>query len=115
MCMDMQMVFYVSLSGCTVHWGNNRASVHKCRRVYRPDLLFVFVRRLAQAHPHKLMPLWEELAAVACAVQNMHLMATALSVAAYWSSWHDAARDSPQMLQFLGLDHEKGDRCVPRS
>jgi hypothetical protein len=49
---------------------------------------------------------------VACAVQNMHLMATSLQVAGYWSSWHDTARDSPQMLHFLGLDHSKGDRCV---
>lgn len=48
---------------------------------------------------------------MACAVQNMHLMATSLGVAAYWSSWHDTARDSPQMLQFLGLNHDKGDRC----
>lgn len=63
-----------------------------------------------QPKPKKVMPLWEELAAVACAVQNMHLMATSLGVAAYWSSWHDTARDSPQMLQFLGLDYAKRDR-----
>jgi hypothetical protein len=65
-----------------------------------------------QPHPNKLMPLWEELAACACAVQNMHLMATSLGLAAYWSSWHEDARDSPQMLQFLGIDGAKGDRCV---
>jgi nitroreductase len=65
-----------------------------------------------QPHPNKLMPLWEELAACACAVQNMHLMATILGLAAYWSSWHDEARDSPQMLQFLGMDAAKGDRWV---
>jgi hypothetical protein len=35
-----------------------------------------------------------------------------LGLAAYWSSWHDEARDSPQMLQFLGLDGAKGDRWV---
>jgi nitroreductase len=63
-----------------------------------------------QPHPTKLMPLWEELAACACAVQNMHLMATSLGLAAYWSSWHGEARDSVQMLQFLGLDSLKGDR-----
>ena len=33
-------------------------------------------------------PEWEEVAAVACAVQNLHLMATALpGVCGYWSSW----------------------------
>ena len=67
-----------------------------------------------QSRPEKLMPLWEEIAAVACAVQNMHLMATSLGVGAYWSSWHDLARDSNEMLEFLGLDHTKGDRCDQR-
>lgn len=32
------------------------------------------------------IPEWEEMCAVACAVQNMHLVATAHGVAAYWSS-----------------------------
>lgn len=65
-----------------------------------------------QAKPGKLMPLWEELAACACAVQNMHLMATSLGVAAYWSSWHCGARDSPEMLEFLGLNYSIGDRSA---
>jgi len=39
----------------------------------------------AQLHPDKL-PEWEEIAAVACAVQNMALTAEALRVGAYWSS-----------------------------
>lgn len=64
-----------------------------------------------QAKADKLLPEWEEVAAVACAVQNMHLMATALGVACYWSSWHGVARDSPQMQKFLGLDDVR-DRCL---
>lgn len=50
-----------------------------------------------QALPEKLMPEWEELCAVAMAVQNMHLMATSMGdVAAFWSShtWCKDARDS---------------------
>ena len=39
----------------------------------------------AQLHPDKL-PEWEEIAALACAVQNMALTAEALKVGAYWSS-----------------------------
>ncbi|TDQ07066.1 nitroreductase family protein [Pedobacter metabolipauper] len=39
----------------------------------------------AQLHPDKL-PEWEEIAALACAVQNMALTAEALNVGAYWSS-----------------------------
>lgn len=52
------------------------------------------------------LPEWEELAAVACAVQNMWLTATALQVGAYWSS--------PDMIMhlqdFLGLDPDE--KCV---
>ena len=50
-------------------------------------------------HPDKL-PEWEELAATACAVQNMALTAESLNVGAYWSS--------PALISslgdFLGLD-----------
>lgn len=38
-----------------------------------------------QLHPD-LVPEWEELAALACAVQNMALTAEALQIGAYWSS-----------------------------
>jgi nitroreductase len=59
----------------------------------------------------KRLPLWEELAATACAVQNMHLQASAHSdLACYWSSWHDAARDSEEMSEFLNIGPE--DRCL---
>jgi len=39
----------------------------------------------AELHPDKI-PEWEEIAALACAVQNMALTAEALNVGAYWSS-----------------------------
>jgi len=39
----------------------------------------------AHLHPDQV-PEWEEIAAVACAVQNMALTAEALNVGAYWSS-----------------------------
>lgn len=49
-------------------------------------------------------PEWEEIAACACAVQNMHLYASSLpKVGAYWSSWYASARDHPKMKEFLGL------------
>ena len=62
-----------------------------------------------QALPDKLMPEWEEVAATSCAVHNMHLMATALGVASYWSS--GGPLDHPLVLDFLGLKGE-GDRCL---
>lgn len=58
-----------------------------------------------------LVPEWEEAAATACAVQNMHIQATAdMGLACYWSSWHDAVRESREMHAFLGM--EAGDRCL---
>jgi hypothetical protein len=56
------------------------------------------------------LPEWEEAAAVAASVQNMHLQSTKFpQLACYWSSWHDAARDSLEMKQFLNMGPE--DRC----
>lgn len=56
------------------------------------------------------VPEWEEVAAVSCAVQNMWLAATAAGVHGYWSSWQEAARTAPEMLEFLGM--EPGDQCL---
>ena len=59
----------------------------------------------------KCIPEWEEAAATACAVQNMHLQGSAQpGLACYWSSWHCAARDSEEMRSFLGMGQE--DKCL---
>ena len=56
------------------------------------------------------MPEWEETAAVACAVQNMHLTLTAEGLAGYWSSggvMGDCAwANAPETLQLLGMTGE---------
>jgi len=52
----------------------------------------------AQLHP-ALVPEWEEVAALACAVQNMALTAEALKIGAYWSS----PGTLNQMSEFLEL------------
>ncbi|GFR50722.1 hypothetical protein Agub_g12979, partial [Astrephomene gubernaculifera] len=59
-----------------------------------------------QAKPGKMMPEWEEMAAVSCAVQNMYLMSTSLGLGGYWSSWQEVARESPEMKELLGLSPE---------
>ena len=52
-------------------------------------MVAIVMRRQAGS---KRMPEWEEAAATACAVQNMHLQACAQpGLACYWSSWHEAA------------------------
>lgn len=64
-----------------------------------------------KANPEKLMPEWEEVAAVACAVQNAHILACQLGVAAYWSSGGTEGPLATQPVrEMLGL--EDGDRCL---
>lgn len=60
----------------------------------------------------KRIPEWEEVCACACAVQNMHLKAVSLRIAAYWSSWYDLFRKSDECLRFLGLSPSDGDLCL---
>ena len=57
-----------------------------------------------QFHPDKV-PQWEEIAAVACAVQNMALTAESLQVGTYWSS--------PSMIKDLGpfLNLGENEKC----
>ena len=77
---------------------------------WRPASYMVAIVMRRQAGS-KRVPEWEELAATACAVQNMHLQASCEpSLACYWSSWHAAARDSDAMREFLGMGRE--DRCL---
>lgn len=55
------------------------------------------------------IPELEEIEAVACAVQNMHLTASAIGLGAFWSS--PPVCDTPEMREFFGLD-PKRDRCL---
>lgn len=50
----------------------------------------------------------EEIEAVACAVQNMHLTATALGLGAFWST--PPVIYTPQMNEWMGIASE--DRCL---
>jgi nitroreductase len=61
---------------------------------------------------HEEVPEWEEIAAVACAVQNMALVGSSMGVHGYWSSWQPAARDAPEMYALLKIDAGSGDRCL---
>jgi nitroreductase len=77
------------------------AELCKCSHI-----IVICCKRVANAKG-ALMPEWEESAAVACAVQNMHLSLHADGCAGYWSSggvggWADA----PAVRAFLGMDGE---------
>ena len=62
----------------------------------------------------KFMPEWEETAAVACAVQNLHLQLTARwqdGVGGYWSSGgYDSWLQAPALKEMIGANSE--DRCL---
>jgi len=58
----------------------------------------------AQLHP-ELLPEWEEVAALACAVQNMALTAEALNIGAYWSS------PGPMANMKAFLDLQENEKC----
>jgi len=71
----------------------------------------VAVSMKRQANPEKLMPEWEEIAAVSCAVQNAHLLACQLGVAMYWTSGGtEGPLNTAEVRRFLKL--EDGDKCL---
>ena len=55
------------------------------------------------------IPEIEEVEAVACAVQNMHLTASAIGLGAFWSS--PPIVSTPEMTKFIGLDPDR-DKCL---
>ncbi len=59
-----------------------------------------------QRDPKECLPEWEELAAVAMAVQNMWLMATSLDIKGYWSS--------PGLIKHIGehIRLKEGEQCL---
>lgn len=66
-------------------------------------ILISMVRRALQ---DKELPEWEEISAVACSVQNLHLAVTSSpGLAGFWSShtWCRRFRDSARMREFCGL------------
>ena len=52
------------------------------------------------------IPEWEEIAAVACAVQNMYLTCTAHGIGCYWST----PKPALEAEEFFGL--QRGERCL---
>lgn len=59
-----------------------------------------------QRDPNESLPEWEEIAAVACSVQNMWLTCTAYDIGCYWSS----PRSIIEARDFLNLD--EGEKCL---
>jgi len=84
--------FLTKLEGCRGSWPNNASHV-------------VVIGMVRQAKEKRAAE-WEEISAVACSVQNLHLaLSTIPGAAGFWSShtWCREARDSPEWRQFMGL------------
>ena len=56
--------------------------------------------------PKESLPEWEEISAVAMAVQNMYLTCTAYGIGSYWSS------TKPALVADAFLKLEEGERCL---
>lgn len=72
----------------------------------KPLLAACTIAICMQRDPAQSLPEWEEIASVACAVQNMWLSCTALGLGSYWATPGFINRIGP----FLGL--EEGARCL---
>lgn len=59
-----------------------------------------------QRDPKESLPEWEEIAAVAMAVQNMWLACTEMGLGCYWSS--------PGLIKYMNefLDYNEGEKCL---
>lgn len=69
-----------------------------------PVVIVVWMKRQSPAKIREI----EEIAAVSCAVQNMHLTAAARGLGAFWST--PPFIYTPEMNEWLGIDAE--DRCL---
>lgn len=93
--------FVSKLSGARSTWPHNVSHL-------------VVIAMARQSLPDKKLPEWEEISAVACSVQNLHLALTSVERAGgFWSShtWCRMFRDSQEMRDFLGMK-DKEDRVL---
>ena len=74
----------------------------------RPALSSVVIAICMKRQETEMIPEIEEIAAVACSVQNIHLTATAYGLGGYWSSGNIAY--SQEMKSYLNLGEK--DRCL---
>lgn len=87
--------------------GDQPISIEKLQKMTEKPLQSgAVIAIILQRDPEERVPEWEEIAAVAMAVQNMWLTCTELGLGCYWST----PRAILQADTFLGL--EAGQRCL---
>jgi nitroreductase len=84
----------------------NDAKLAKLMR--RPLLTSAVIAVCMERQPEEKIPEIEEIEAVACAIQNMHLTCTAYGLGAFWSS--PKLIYTKQMNDYLGLGEK--DKCL---
>ncbi|MFY7990517.1 MAG: nitroreductase family protein [Fluviicola sp.] len=74
----------------------------------RPRMASAIIALVLHREPNTSISEQDDLAAVACAVQNMHLTATAQGIGAFWST--PGVMNAPEVRHFLELTEEQ--RCI---
>ncbi|MGB3142699.1 MAG: nitroreductase [Maribacter sp.] len=74
--------------------------------IENPKLAGAIIAICMQRDPKESLPEWEEVAAVAMAVQNMWLLCTEMGIGAYWSS--------PGLIKYMDefFTMEEGEKCL---
>ncbi len=74
--------------------------------VNKPQQSSAIIGIFMQRDPKESVPEWEEIAAVAMAVQNLWLKATEMHIGGYWSS--------PKLIDYMGehITLNEGEKCL---
>ena len=120
--MQIATLQYYDRNWTTVGWGSGKHGTEEEYKKWRamthgeitgrwgPCSYMIAIVMQRQSGPTRL-PEWEEAAATATAVHNLHLQSTKFpSLACYWSSWHEAMRESAEMKDYLKMGPE--DKCM---
>ncbi len=98
---DFQASFYAT------HTPKDQFSEMKLKKTKLKPLKSACVIAICmQRDTNESIPEWEEIAAVACAVQNIWLSCSSLGIGSYWST-PDSIQHMDELLQL-----EKGERCI---
>lgn len=101
---DFQSKLYMKLSTARGKFQESKYEMLRTKPLKASHVLSIGMRR----DPAKRLPEIEEIEAVACAVQNMYLTATAYGVGCYWGSGGITYEEEAK--SFFGLD--KNDRLL---
>lgn len=85
---------------------DNPKKIKARKLIENPKKAGAIIAICMQKDPEQRVPVWEEVAATAMAVQNMWLCCTALGIGSYWSS--------PDLAKYMGefFELQEGENCI---